>query len=460
MNERIFKAYDIRGTYPDMLDEDAAWKVGYATALYFQRMRQFSAKAKLSDTLCVGRDMRPHSPGLAAAVIEGIRATGSNAIDLGMIDTPFIYFAINQIDCIGGIQVTASHSPINYNGFKISGTRAKPIGSATGLDDIKRITGTLRVGKTGLQGKVEQLDLWSAYRKHVLQFLNLARKMRVVVDASNGMAGWMIPAVFDNIPDLEIIPLLFETSGAFTHEPNPLVEANLEMLREKVRQTQPDVGVCFDGDADRCAFIDEQANAIGSDLMTALLARDFLLQPEGKGSPIVYDLRSSRVVAEEITKAGGQPHRDRCGHTFIKKTMADTNAIFGGELSGHYYFRDNFHADSGAIAFAKVVSLLSRQTTPFSELVKPLHRYARSGELSFQTDEKDVRIRDLADKYRKAKVDYLDGITVDFGDWWFNVRKSNTEPLLRLNMECPNEQMLQDKLQELRALLGPEVKSL
>jgi phosphomannomutase len=382
-----------------------------------------------------------------------------NVIDLGMIDTPFNYFAINHLDCIGGIQVTASHNPIQYNGFKISGAKAKPIGSATGLEDIRRIASTLRVGRTGMQGKLEQQDLWSAYRKHVLQFLTLGRKLRVVVDGSNGMAGWMIPAVFDNIPQLEIIPLLFETEGTFKHDPNPMVEANLAMLQEKVLAASPDLGVSLDGDADRCGFVDEKGATIGADLMTALMARDALCRPGNKGATIVYDLRSSHVVPEEITAAGGTPHRDRCGHVFLKKTMADTSAIFGGELSGHYYFRDNFSADSGAIAFARVLSLVSSQTKPFSELIKPLRRYVQSGEVSFQVDDKDAKIRDLADKYRKGTIDYLDGITIDFGDWWFNVRKSNTEPLLRMNMECKDAAMLEQKLQELTAFLGQPVST-
>lgn len=459
MIDRIFKAYDIRAVYPEMLNEDSAWKVGYATALYHQRSRQtgFAAKVRLESTICVGRDCRPHSPSLATALIDGIRAAGANAIDLGMVDTPFLYFAVNHLDCVAGIEVTGSHTPIHYNGFKISGPKAKPIGASTGLTDIKRIASTLRVGKTGLQGELSQQDLWAPYRRHVLQFLTLGRKVRVAVDASNGMAGWMIPAVFDNIPQLEIIPLLFETQGSFIHGPNPMEAGNLRMLQEKVREVRPDLGICFDGDADRCAFIDEKGEAINSDLITALMARDFLAQPEGKGSTIVYDLRSSHVVPEEIVKAGGTALRERCGHAFIRKSMADSAAIFGGEFSGHYYFRENYGADSGAIAFARMLSIVSNQTMPFSELIRPLSRYAQSGELNFRSEDKDAHFRDMADKFRKAKIDYLDGITVDFGDWWFNLRKSNTEALLRLNLECKDPAMLQEKLQELKGFLGEPI---
>ncbi len=459
MIERIFKAYDIRGTCPDMLNEDAAWKIGYATALFFQRSRNnsFGPKVKLPDTVLVGRDMRPHSPALAAALIEGIRASRTNVIDVGMVDTPFLSFAINHVDCAGGIQVTASHNSIHWNGFNISGAQARLIGSATGLEDIKRITNTLRVGKTGQQGSLQQLDLWSAYRKHVLQFLDLKRKMRVVVDGSNGMAGWMIPAIFDGLPQLQIIPLLFETAGVFVHEPNPLVDANLAMLRQKVIADTPDLGACFDGDADVCVFLDEKGQAIRSDLMAALISKDLLAQPANKGKTIVFDLRASRVLSEEISKAGGVSHRERVGPASIRKAMADTHAIFGAESSGHYYFGENYSADSGAIAFARVLSMLSAQTMPLSGLAKPLFRYAQSGELSFAADDKDARMRDLADKYRKAHIDYLDGISVDCGDYWFNVRKSNTQPLLRLNVECRDEHKLQEKLQELKAILGEPV---
>src|SRR4051794_31600125 len=433
MIEKIFKAYDVRATYPNPLNEEAAWKVGHATGQYLKRSRQNTAagaRVKMESTVCIGRDMRPHSPDLAKALCDGLRSTGLSVIDVGMVDTSFLYFAINHLDCVGGVMVTASHNPANYNGFKISGPKAKPIGAASGLDDIKRIATTLRVGQTGLQGKLDQADLWDAYRAHVLKFLKLGRKVRVVVDASNGMAGKMVPAVFGNVPNLEIIPLLFEITGSFTHEPNPLVESNLEMLKQAVVEHKPDLGVCFDGDADRCIFLDETGKTIGCDMTTALLARDFLQMPENKGATILYDLRSSHVVPDEVKAAGGEPRRERVGHAFIKKTMAETKAVFGGELSGHFYFRDNFFADSGAIAFARLLSVLSNQPRPLSALIAPLLRYSQSGEINFQVEDKDAKIRELADSYKKkGTVDYLDGITIDLGNWWFNVRKSNTEPL-------------------------------
>jgi phosphomannomutase len=458
MIEKIFKAYDVRATYPSPLNEEAAWKVGHASAQFLKRSRQSvppEQRVKMEDTMCVGRDMRPHSPDLAKALIDGIRSTGMNVIDVGMIDTSFIYFAINHLDCVGGIQTTASHNPIQYNGFKISGPKAKPIGSASGLDDIKRIAMTLsRPAGTGLQGKVQEQNLWKPYREHVLKFLDLKRPLKVAIDASNGMAGKMIPAVFDGVKDLTIVPLLFEITGSFTHDPNPLVESNLAMLKAKMKESPVDFGACFDGDADRAMFLDEKGAMIGSDMVTALMAKDLLSDPKNKGATVVYDLRSSHVVPDVIKESGGVPRRDRVGHAFIKKTMAETKAVFGGELSGHIYYRDNFYADSAAIAFAQMLSIVSAQDNPVSALMKQFYRYAQSGELNFHVEDKDAKIRELAEAYKKAQIDYLDGVTVDLGDWWFNVRKSNTEPLLRLNLEAANAKVVGEKLTELKKLLG------
>ncbi|HZL36662.1 MAG TPA: phosphomannomutase/phosphoglucomutase [Tepidisphaeraceae bacterium] len=457
MVEKIFKAYDVRATYPNPLNDEAAWKVGHSTAQFLKRNRQSLAadrRVTMEDTIVVGRDMRPSSPDLSKALMDGIRSVGLNVIDVGMVDTSFIYFAINHLDAVGGVMTTASHNPIQYNGFKISGPKAKPIGAASGLDDIRRISLTLRVGQTGLKGKYQEMDLWPQYREHVLKFLDLKRPLKVVIDASNGMAGKMVPAIFDGTPNLTIVPLLFDITGSFVHEPNPLVESNLEMLRAKVAEEKPDLGVCFDGDADRCFFTDETGKTLGCDLVTALLARDFLEKPENKGAAIVYDLRSSHVVADEVRAAGGEPRRERVGHAFIKKTMSEAKAVFGGELSGHFYFRDNFYADSGAIAFARLLSVLSAQPGPISSLIAPLCRYSQTGEINFLVDDKDGKIRELADAYKKAQIDYLDGVTIDLGNCWFNVRKSNTEPLLRLNLEASSPELREEKYKELRKYLG------
>lgn len=457
MIEKLFKAYDVRATYPNPLNEEAAWKIGHATGQYLKRSRQGipdSQRVRQENTVVVGRDMRLSSPDLSRSLMDGLRSTGMDVLDIGMVDTPMVYYAINAEDCVGGIQTTASHNPANYNGFKISGPKAKPIGAASGLDDIKRIASTLRIGRTGVTGKYAEKDLWPGYREHVRKFLKLDRKLRVAVDASNGMAGKMVPALFGDDPNLEIIPILFDITGTFVHEPNPLVESNLKALKQKIAEVKPDLGVCFDGDADRCIFVTEAGSSVGCDLITALLARDFLNQPENKGSAIVYDLRSSHAVIDEVKAAGGVPRRERVGHAFMKKTLADANAVFGGELSGHFYFRDNFFADSGAIAFARVLSVVAKGKRPLSELVSPLRRYAQSGEINFEVEDKDGKIRELAEAYKAGQIDYLDGITVDLGDWWFNVRKSNTEPMLRLNLEAGGPKLLEEKLKELKRILG------
>ena len=459
MISKIFKAYDVRATVPDPLNADAAWKVGRATATFLQRSRQDATdKVAREDALVVGRDMRESSPELATALMDGVRSTGMNVIDVGMIDTSCIYFAINHYDTVGGVMTTASHNPANYNGFKVSGPKAKPIGATTGLKDIERIATQLtHRADTGKQGSREEVDVWPDYKKHVLQFLDLPNPIKVAVDASNGMAGLMVPKVFEGEKNLSIEKVLFDYTAGFTHEPNPLVEENLKWVKDLVAKTGAPVGACFDGDADRCIFVDETGKMVGCDILTAIVADDFLKQKGNEGSAIVYDLRSSHAVAEEVKKAGGVPVRDRVGHVFMKKTMSEKNAVFGGELSGHFYFRDNFFADSGAIAFARVLSILSKSGKKLSELVAPVDRYKQTGEVNFRVEDKEAAIRKVADKYKKFNIDYLDGITVDAEpqeNWWFNVRQSNTEPLLRLNLEAKDQPTLDAKFDELKGILG------
>jgi len=276
------------------------------------------------------------------------------------------------------------------------------------------------------------------------------------VDASNGMAGRWFPLLFGDIEWLEIVRLNFEHNGEFIHDPNPLVSANLEQMRDRVLRSKADFGVCFDGDADRLILADERAQIVPADLMTALMARHFLARVPG--SVVVYDLRCSRVVAETVREAGGIPRRERCGHSFIKKMLADTRGVFGGEVSGHYYFRDNYFCDSGVIAFTEILNILAGSDQPLSELIAPLRRYAGSGERNFRSGDTAGTLRRLAERYRDAEVDYLDGITVQYPDWWFNVRPSNTEPLLRLNVEAATEALLAEKLRELYPLLGTPVE--
>lgn len=456
MQESIFKAYDIRAVYPDELDEQAAWKIGHATAQFLRsRLQGYERGQASAQSLLVGRDMRTHSPTLAAALIEGMTASGANVIDIGMIDTPQMYFAINHLGCCGGVQTTASHNPAQYNGFKISGHQARPIGSDTGLHEIKHIATALRHTTGAGQGRVTQQDLTEPYRQHVLSFLasNL-RHLKIVIDASNGMAGKWVPLIFDSL-DMDMTILNAQHDGTFKHEPNPLVEANLTELKEAVIETGAHLGLSFDGDADRLVVIDETGQTIGCDILTALLARQFL--QKSPGATIVYDLRSSWGLKDEIIKLGGQPRRERVGHVFMKKTLRDTKAVFGGELSGHFYYRDNFYADSGMITLVHMLNLLSANDEPLSELIKPLKLYHSSGENNFEVDDKEGMMRQLAEKYSDAEIDRLDGVTLQYEDWWFNCRASNTEPLLRLNVEAKTAETLAQKMTELKSMLGEPV---
>jgi len=456
MDPAIFKAYDIRGIYSDQLNEEDAWKIGHAAARFLRSLLTGYQRGQANaQAVCVGRDMRSHSPKLAKALIDGINSSGANVIDIGMIDTPQMYFAINHLGTCGGVQVTASHNPAKYNGFKISGLQAKPVGADTGLKDIQHIATALLHTKAAGKGSVQTTDLTAEYKQHVLKFLepNL-RKLKIAVDASNGMAGKMVPAIFGDLP-IEIIELNFKHDGTFKHEPNPLVEENLAELKETIKSKNCDLGICFDGDADRLIMVDEKAQTIGCDLITALMVPYFL--KDNPSSTVVYDLRSSWVVPEEIIKHGGTPRRERVGHSFMKKTLRDSHAVFGGELSGHFYYQDSFWADSGMITLVHVLNIVSEADKPISELIKPLRRYYSSGEINFEVEDKKAKMATLTKIYKDGDIDNLDGVTVTFKDWWFNCRPSNTEPLLRLNVEAKQKNLLDEKLGEMKRYLGEPV---
>ncbi|MDD5459917.1 MAG: phosphomannomutase/phosphoglucomutase [Phycisphaerae bacterium] len=457
MDPKIFKAYDIRGIYPDQLNEDAAWKIGNASASFLRSLlRGYERGLANRQSLCVGHDMRTHSQGLSDALIAGMDAAGANVIDIGMIDTPQIYFAINHLGTCGGVQVTASHNPAQYNGFKISGLEAKPVGQDTGLKEIKHIATALLHTRGAMDGTIEKYDITDAYKQHILKFLDAKVKpLKMVIDASNGMAGKMVPLIFEDL-GIEIIRLNFEHDGTFKHEPNPLVESNLTQLKAAVKKRKADVGICFDGDADRLIMVDENGETIGCDILTALLAQYFL--EKNPGAAIVYDLRSSWVVREEVLKYGGLPRRERVGHSFMKKTLRTARAVFGGELSGHFYYRDNFFADSGFITLVHLINVLSRASQPISELVKPLRRYFSSGEINFAVDDKEAMMKELSKKFGQGETDDLDGITIQFKDWWFNCRPSNTEPFLRINIEVKTKELLNKQLAEIKGILGEPTK--
>jgi len=456
MDPAIFKAYDIRGIYPDQINEEDAWKIGSATAQFLRAMLTGYDRGQANaQSLCVGRDMRTHSEALAKAIIKGMNATGANVIDIGMIDTPQMYFAVNHLGTCGGVQVTASHNPAKYNGFKISGIQAKPVGADTGLKDIQHIAMAMPHTKGKGAGAVEKRDLTAEYKNHVLKFLRPSKaKLKIAIDASNGMAGKMVPAVFGGLP-VEIISINFEHKGKFKHEPNPLVEENLAEVKEAVRENNCHFGFCFDGDADRLMMVDEKGDTVTCDLMTALMVPYFL--EKAPKSTVVYDLRSSRVVSEEIIKHGGTPRRERVGHAYMKKAMRDSHAVFGGELSGHFYYRDNYCTDSGLITLVHILNIVAAAKTPVSDLIEPLRRYHASGEINFEVEDKQTKMEELARMYCDGQIDQLDGVTVGYKDWWFNCRPSNTEPLLRLNVEAKTKQMLEERLAEIGKLLGKPV---
>ncbi len=456
MIDKVFKAYDVRATVPDPLNEDVAWRVGNATAQFLRTtLVGYDRSDTAANTLIIGRDMRKSSRRLCQAFIEGASAIGTPIVDIGLIDTSQMYFATNYMPCCGGVQTTASHNPANYNGFKICGAKGKPIGAESGLKEIERIARAISRHEVSEPPNVRTMDLSEPYREYLHRFLRPPRPLRVAVDASNGMGGRWFPILFTGVPNLTIIPLNFEHDGDFAHPPNPLVPANLEQLRNAVRDNKADFGACFDGDADRCVFVDNNARIVRSDLVTALFAEEYLR--ERPGATVVYDLRSSRIVPEIIEKHGGIPKRERVGHVFMKRALAESNCVVGGELSGHFYFRDYFFCDSGMLAFIAVLNVLTRSGKSLAELLAPLDVYASSGERNFENDDKEGTFRRIAEKYKDAEIDYLDGVTVQYRDWWFNVRASNTEPLLRLNMEARDDTLLAKKLAELTPLLGKPV---
>lgn len=445
----IFKAYDIRGIVPKQLDEALAEKIGRS----FQFVLDDEDRA-FGNAVAVSRDMRPSSEGLAAALTRGLTASGLDVIDIGLATTPMNYFAVGHLKTAGGVQTTASHNPAEYNGFKFSRHEANPVSGDHGIALMESKVQSGDLPAAGKPGEVRHTSVFDAYGKHVLSFLRRpagARRLKVVVDAANGMGTIYRP--FLEQMGIELVPLFFELDGTFpNHEANPLKLENLRDLQQAVKEHRADLGVTFDGDADRAAFVDETGEPVGSDLATALIAGGLLQRHPGKH--VVYDLRSSRAVAEYITENGGIPVRDRVGHSFIKATMRKLDAIFGGELAGHYYFRDNFTADCALLAVVEMLNLLWKSGGTMSALVRPLLRYAKSPEINFVVEDKQGKIEALAEHFADGKIDSLDGITVQYPDWWFNVRPSNTEPYLRLVLEAKTPAMLDAKRHLLESMLG------
>ena len=444
----IFKAYDIRGTYPDQLDETTAFRVGY----HFRDLLDEEDLA-LGPVVVVSRDMRSHSVPMARALKDGLRASGVAVIDIGVADTPQNYFGIGFLGASGGIQVTASHNPAVYNGFKMSRRDAIPVSYETGIAKLEELV-TSSDAATDLPPRAgeEERSVFNEYCEHVLaDVTTLEPRLKLAADAANGMATIYLP-ILERL-NVELTPLYFELDGTFpNHEANPLKHENLVDVERAVEEHGCDLGVAFDGDADRAILIDEKGRAISADKITGMLAPRFLrVEP---GATIVYDLRSSWATKEAIEEAGGVPLRERVGHSFMKATMREHNSPFGGELAGHFYFRRNFTADSSIMTVIEALNHIRETGRTLSELVAPLERYHSTGEINFRVEDKDGMIRHLADIFSDGEIDYLDGITAQFDDWWFNVRPSNTEPYLRLVLEARTREMMDEKKVLLLTYLG------
>jgi len=442
--DRIFKAYDVRGVVPDELNEDVVRRIGSAFAAWAEAPR-----------LAVGRDCRLSSPDLAAAFIDGAASRGVDVIDLGLASTDLLYFASGSLDAPGAM-LTASHNPPQYNGLKFCLAGAKPVGEDTGLREIRALAERDDYPRASRRGTVREHGLLDAYADHVLSFVEPAEiaPLTVVADTANGMGGLVVPAVFDRLP-VTLVHLYPELDGTFPNHPaDPIDPENQRDLKQAVLEAGADIGLAFDGDADRVFLVDERAEGVSGSEVTALVAKAML--ERAPGASIVYNLICSWTVPEVIRENGGTPIRTRVGHSFIKQVMAETGAVFGGEHSGHYYFRDNYRADSGLIAAVVAIEQLSLAGRPLSEVLAPFRRYRASGEVNSRVDDQVAKVAEVAAAYASGRQDRTDGLTIEFDDWWFNVRPSNTEPLLRLNVEARTEELLQEKTAEVLARIRNE----
>jgi phosphomannomutase len=435
LDPSVFKAYDVRGLYPSQLDEDGAYRIGRAYVEHFE-----------PKAIAIGRDMRLASPAMSRAAIDGCADGGADVVDVGLVGTEMLYHAVDELSLDGGICVTASHNPKEYTGMKIVRRGALPVGGDSGLAEIRALA-EAGFGEVARRGEVRSEDVWDDPAE--------IHPLRVVVDAANGMAGIMLPPVLERLPQLDVVRCHFEPDGSFpNHEPNPLLPENREFIVAKVREEQADLGVAYDGDADRCFFVDDTGEFVPGDFVTALLATAVL--ETSSGEKVIYDVRASRAVPETIERAGGIPLVNRVGHAFIKQRMRKEDAVFAGEVSAHYYFRDFSQADTGVVPFLLMLELLSRRARKLSELLASFReRFFLTGEINTPVADVALKLQELKERYSAAggEISHLDGISVDFEDWHFNVRPSNTEPLLRLNLEALSEELMIEKRDEVLALI-------
>jgi phosphomannomutase len=445
LDPKVFKAYDVRGIYPDELDEAGAHAIGRAYVEEFEPRR-----------IAVGRDMRLSAPAMADAVMRGAAEAGTDVVDIGLVGTEMVYFAVGELALEGGIAVTASHNPKEYTGMKIVRRGALPVGGDSGLLDIRtRALGAGARHESGPEGTITQEDIWPRFVERVLSFIDVGavKPLRVVIDAANGMAGAMLPPVLERLP-IDAVRCYFEPDGSFpNHEPNPLLPENREFIVRKVTDEGADLGVAFDGDADRCFFVDDTGEFVPGDFATALLAEGVL--EKEPGAKVIYDVRASWAVPETILRAGGTPLVNRVGHAFIKHRMREEGAAFAGEVSGHYYFRDFSQADSGVIPFLLMLERVSKGGTKLSELLRPYReRYFITGELNTPVADVALKLQELQERFGpEGTLSYLDGVSVEAEDWHFNVRPSNTEPLLRLNLEARTQELMERKRDEVFAVI-------
>jgi phosphomannomutase len=455
LDPKVFKAYDVRGLYSSELDEEGGYAIGRGYVEQFEPKR-----------IAVGRDMRISSPSMAEAVLEGASDGGAEVVDIGMIGTEMLYFAVGHLELDGGVTVTASHNPKDYTGMKIVRRGALPVGGDSGLPQIRdRALALLGHAPGEARAQAERVDIYPAFADKVLSFIDPAavKPLKVVIDAANGMAGAMLPPILDRLP-VETIRCFFEPDGNFPdHAPNPLLPENREFIVRKVTEEEADLGIAFDGDADRCFFVDDKGEFVPGDFITALLA-EAMLEKE-PGAKIIYDVRASWAVPDTVKRAGGIPLINRVGHAFIKQRMRGEHALFGGEVSGHYYFRDFNQADSGTIPALLMLELVSKRDKKLSEILRSFReRYFLTGEINTPVDDVALTLQEIKEHFGpQGEISHLDGISVVAGDWHMNVRPSNTEPLLRLNLEALDEGMMERKREEALAVIrgeGPSPSSL
>jgi len=441
----IFKAYDIRGIYPSQINEELMEKIGKAFADFID-----------GNKIAVGYDMRTSSVALFKAFCKGILEQGKDVIDFGLTSTPRSYFACTYLKADGCAMITASHNPKEYNGAKFTRKKAIPISGATGIKEIEDKVNNNNFKKSTNKGKLTKVDISKHYKQHLKSFIKNINNLKVVVDVANGMGSQDFSTIKDEL-NIDLTELYFDIDGTFpNHDANPMKEGSTDELKATVKKQKADLGIAFDGDADRVFFVDDKGELIPSDFITALISEEVL--EDNPGSIILYDLRSSWIVPETVEKLGGKSFMSRVGHSFIKEQMREKGSIFTGELSGHFYFKFDIEGnesiyDSGIVMAIKVLNLLSKKKQKLSELVAPLKKYFASGEINSEVEDKEAKMEELESIYKEGKVSHLDGIRIDHKDWWFNVRPSNTEPLLRLNLEAKTKKLMEEKRDEVLKII-------